>query len=144
MKPLMLEIIYGGTAWDAALEREVDAYIDESTGIQTIYQMQWLAERVHRDGANPDAPTDPWWYKDEYNRRLMLTVRQRVETVAADPARRETGALSRARQKSRHAVSRRPSSFRFHTVCSFAAVSAHKKLLSLFRIRGRLNVPTAA
>ena len=88
MKPMMLELISGGR-WDAALEAEVDAYIDESTGIQTIYQMQWLAERVHQGGANPGLPTDPWWYKDEYNRRLMQTVRRRVDAVRADPDRRE-------------------------------------------------------
>ena len=40
MKPLMLEMIAGGMDWDDALEREVDAYIDESTGIQTILQMK--------------------------------------------------------------------------------------------------------
>ena len=89
MKPMMLELISGGKPWDKALEAEVDAYIDESTGIQTIYQMQWLAERVHKGGANPGAPTDPWWYKDEYNRRLMETVRGRVDAVRRDPARRE-------------------------------------------------------
>ena len=85
MKPLMLEMISGGEPWNAALEAEVDRYIDESTGIQTIRQMQWLAERVHRDGANPSLPDDPWWYKEEYNRRLMQTVRRRVEAVRAQP-----------------------------------------------------------
>ena len=85
MKPLMLEMISGGGPWDAALEAEVDAYIDESTGIQTIYQMQWLAERVHLGGANPNLSDDPWWYKAEYNRRLMQTVQRRVEAVRARP-----------------------------------------------------------
>ena len=89
MRPMMLELISGGGPWNAALEAEVDAYIDESTGIQTIYQMRWLAERVHKGGANPDAPTDPWWYKDEYNRRLMAKVRGRVAAARRDPACRE-------------------------------------------------------
>ena len=86
MRPLMLEMISGGE-WDAALEREVDAYIDESTGIQTIHQMKWLAERAKRQ--NRAAPDDPWWYKAEYNRRLMLQVGKRVEalkTGAESPA----------------------------------------------------------
>ena len=73
MKPLMLEMISGG-AWDDALEREVDDYINESAGIQTIHQMKWLAEAVRSHGRNPGAPTDPWQYKAEYNRRLMQTV----------------------------------------------------------------------
>ena len=81
MKPLMLEMISGGKGWDAALENEVDAYIDESTGIQTIYQMKWLAETVHARGMNPGAPTDPWWYKGEYNRRLMENIRKRLDLV---------------------------------------------------------------
>jgi phosphoglycolate phosphatase-like HAD superfamily hydrolase len=80
MRPLMLETISGG-AWDAALEREVDAYIDESTGIQTIHQMKWLAQRAKKE--NPAAIEDPWWYKGEYNRRLMAEVSKRVEALKA-------------------------------------------------------------
>ena len=81
MKPLMLEMISGGRPYGAELEKEVEDYIGESTGIQTIHQMKWLAARVHADGANPDAPTDPWWYKGEYNRRLMENVSRRVESL---------------------------------------------------------------
>ena len=90
MKPLMLEMISGGKGWDAALEREVDDYINESTGIQTIHQMKWLAETVHARGNNPDAPTDPWWYKGEYNRRLMENIRSRIDDVTSGRAPRET------------------------------------------------------
>lgn len=78
MRPMMLEMISGG-AWDAALEAEVDSYIDESTGIQTIHQMKWLAQRARN--ANPDAPEDPWAYKAEYNRRLMERVNERVKAL---------------------------------------------------------------
>ncbi len=87
MRPLMLEMISGG-AWDAALEHEVDAYIDESTGIQTIHQMKWLAERAAR--SNPAAPDDPWWYKAEYNRRLMREVGKRVEALKSGAQSRES------------------------------------------------------
>ena len=87
MKPLMLEMISGG-AWDDALEREVDDYINESAGIQTIHQMKWLAEAVRSHGRNPGAPTDPWQYKAEYNRRLMQTVDARLSAL-------ESGAVSR-------------------------------------------------
>ena len=80
MKPLMLEMISGGR-WDEALECEVDEYINESTGIQTIHQMKWLAETVKARGMNPGAPEDPWWYKGEYNRRLMESVSRRVQAV---------------------------------------------------------------
>jgi len=86
MKPLMLEMISGGKPYDEALEAEVDAYISESTGIQTIHQMKWLAATVHERSCNPGAPTDPWWYKNEYNRRLMETVSGRVEQLASGAA----------------------------------------------------------
>ena len=89
MKPLMLEMISGGLDWDEALEREVDDYINESTGIQTIHQMKWLAETVKARGQNPGASDDPWWYKGEYNRRLMESVSQRVESVKSGLVKRE-------------------------------------------------------
>ncbi len=81
MKPLMLEMISGGKPYGAELEKEVEDYISESTGIQTIHQMKWLAAEVHRRGNAPTAPTDPWWYKGEYNRRLMESVSRRVESL---------------------------------------------------------------
>lgn len=89
MKPLMLEMISGGKGWDEALEKEVDAFIDESTGIQTIYQMKWLAEQVKARGMNPGAPEDPWWYKEEYNRRLMETVKGRLDDLNSGRIPRE-------------------------------------------------------
>ena len=63
MKPLMLEMISGGKPYGEELEREVETYISESTGIQTIHQMKWLASTVRERGNNPNAPDDPWWYK---------------------------------------------------------------------------------
>jgi phosphoglycolate phosphatase-like HAD superfamily hydrolase len=81
MKPLMLEMISGGKAYSEELEREIEAYINDSTGIQTIYQMKWLAATVHERGNNPYAPDDPWWYKAEYNRRLMENVGDRVKRL---------------------------------------------------------------
>ena len=82
MRPLMLECISGGRAEDApdALKREVDAYIDASTGIQTVFQMRWLRDRANEAGfGSPEK--DEWWYKDEYNRRLMEFIGGRIESV---------------------------------------------------------------
>ena len=90
MEPLMLEMISGGKPYGDGLVREVRDYINESTGIQTIHQMKWLAERVHSGGCNPDAPTDPWWYKGEYNRRLMENVSDRLKRLASGQTPRET------------------------------------------------------
>ena len=86
MRPLMLECISGGRTPTPALEAEVDRYIDESTGIQTIYQMQWLARRVAGAGLNA---LDPWDYKAEYNRRLMERVEQKKQSVASGAAPKE-------------------------------------------------------
>ena len=80
MRKMMLELISGGKEYDKALENKVDAYIDTSTGIQTVYQMQWLLEEVENAGfGQPDR--DVWWYKDEYNRRLMEEVSRRIQRL---------------------------------------------------------------
>ena len=76
MRKLMLELISGGS-WDKALEEKVDAYIDASTGIQTAYQMQWLKEEVEKAGQGKE-DRDIWWYKDQYNLRLMEEVNRRI------------------------------------------------------------------
>jgi phosphoglycolate phosphatase-like HAD superfamily hydrolase len=81
MEPFMIEMITGGTPSDDELIREVREYIDASTGIQTIFQMQWLADAVKRYRRNPYAPEDPWQYKAEYNRRLMEPVKKRITTI---------------------------------------------------------------
>ena len=82
MRPLMLEMISGAPADEASaeLQKEVDDYIDQSTGIQTVYQMQWLKERVEAEGRGA-ADRDEWWYKAEYNRRLMEQVSVRLDRL---------------------------------------------------------------
>jgi phosphoglycolate phosphatase-like HAD superfamily hydrolase len=81
MTPLMKEAILGphrpSAAEEAALDAEIAAYIDQSTGIQTVYQMRWLSEQVRDKGWNPHV-LDEWGYKNEYNRRLLLKVKERV------------------------------------------------------------------
>ena len=81
MEPMMLEYIAGEAGYDGELVDKVWEYIDQSTGIQTYYQMEWLANEVKAAGRNPGASTDPWWYKDEYNRRLMEMVSRRRDTI---------------------------------------------------------------
>ena len=80
MEPLMVEMIAGEEVPNQKLVDEVRDYIDESTGIQTIFQMQWLEKEVRRRGLNPRVH-DAWWYKDEYNRRLLEMVKVRVEKL---------------------------------------------------------------
>lgn len=75
MAPMMVEYIMEcGKDDENDVKQLVDAWIDESTGIQTIFQMKWLAEQVAARGGNV---LDPWDYKAEYNRRLMLDIDQK-------------------------------------------------------------------
>ncbi|MRR18494.1 MAG: HAD family hydrolase, partial [Deltaproteobacteria bacterium] len=76
MRGLMLDIVdpYGD---DLRFAGEVDAYLERSAGIQTIYQMQWLAAKAEEAGRN-DKGRDIWWYKDEYNARLMKKINERL------------------------------------------------------------------
>lgn len=82
MKPLMLECISGGKkdSYPIELEEKIDKYIDASTGIQTVYQMQWLKEEVEKAGFS-DENHDAWYYKDEYNRRLLNEISGRIKAL---------------------------------------------------------------
>lgn len=86
MRPMMLEYLSPGKEPSQALISEVNAYIDESTGIQTVYQMQWLADKAEKmTGISRDA----WFYKDEYNRRLMENVNIKKEALQNGRAKAE-------------------------------------------------------
>ncbi|MDR2764950.1 MAG: HAD family hydrolase [Tannerella sp.] len=98
MEPMMLEFIAGETALDETLKGEVKSFIDRSTGIQTYYQMEWLAGEVRRLKRNPGASADPWWYKDEYNRRLMNCVMQRREKILSGKASPEDYLMDGSRE----------------------------------------------
>lgn len=84
MAPYMKECIAGGAALSAAEEqalmRDIEQYIDESTGVQTIYQMRWLAGAVQARGWNP-VVLDEWEYKRGYNERLLARVNERVRML---------------------------------------------------------------
>lgn len=89
MEPMMLEMIAGPTPVNKPLIKEVKEYINQSTGIQTIYQMEWLMEAIKRYRRNPDVRNDPWWYKAEYNRRLMGPVEDRKNSIITGKKVRE-------------------------------------------------------
>ena len=95
MRPLMLECIAGGKEPTPALMEKVDRYIDESTGIQTVYQMEWLAREVAAAGG---PQRDKWWYKEEYNRRLMHYIAAKKNALASGEAPPETYRIAGAAQ----------------------------------------------
>lgn len=86
MIPLMVEAICGPQSGSLPaapeIEQEVRAYIDRSSGILTIRQMQWLAEAVRRYGHVAEART-AGEYKALYLRRLMVCVRERTARLAS-------------------------------------------------------------
>lgn len=84
MGPYMIEVLSEAGGGEDVTD-EVYRYIDESTGIQTILQMDWLAESVRKRGKEA---LDPFDYKAEYNRRLLEVVNKRV-------ARLENGEVGR-------------------------------------------------
>jgi rfaE bifunctional protein kinase chain/domain len=85
MAPVMMKAVLGDrfqTA-DESLYRKVQKrvldYIDKSTGIQTIVQMQGLVELVREFGIVPaDQVLDRFGYKRIYNEALMQMVNDRI------------------------------------------------------------------
>lgn len=85
MVPVMLKAILGDefeTADEALYlkaKKRVDDYIDQSTGIQTILQMEALVEMVKEFGIVPaEKILDKFGYKEIYNDALMELVNHRI------------------------------------------------------------------
>jgi len=82
MAPVMTEMICGDTTPTQAILDEVNRVIDETTGIQTIFQMQVLVDLVRKHGLVPeDQILDAYGYKDIYNDRLMVPVNDRIKRL---------------------------------------------------------------
>jgi len=79
MLPVMVDAIRGAHPATPQIEQACREYIDESTGIQTILQMERLVEMVHEFGLVPEEEIlDAWGYKKIYNDELMKPVRARI------------------------------------------------------------------
>ena len=86
MAPVMIRAILGDkyktadeTLYHQVRNRVLD-YIDKSTGIQTIVQMEALVEMVKEFGLVPgDEIRDKFGYKEIYNDALMELVNKRIE-----------------------------------------------------------------
>ena len=88
MEPMMMAAILGGHAdsADNALHEEirdaVRAYIDQTTGIQTLVQMKGLVALVRRFKCIPESSIlDEHGYKERYNRQLLDLVEGRVQKL---------------------------------------------------------------
>lgn len=103
MEQIMIESILGSCADSASPEvvkqvrNEVLLYIDRSTGVQTLTQMQELVKLVRRFGfVEPSQVTDALGYKRRYKQLLMRRVGRRIENLqrGGDPGEyRVRGAL---------------------------------------------------
>lgn len=90
MQEMMLRAILGEqhTSVDEAIYRKarqrVQAYIAESTGLQTILQMEALVEMVREFGLVPEKKIlDKFGYKGIYNAALMQNVNARMRKMQA-------------------------------------------------------------
>ena len=88
MEPFMAQAILGDryVTADEALYRKVlervREYIEKSTGIQTLLQMEALVEMVSEFGVVPkDQILDKFGYKQNYNRALMIEVDKRIRRL---------------------------------------------------------------
>ena len=84
MAPVMMEAICGEEPITPGIEKEVWDLIEETTGINTILQMEHLVELVKKKGLiAPGAILDAYGYKAIYNERLMVSVNERIKRLAA-------------------------------------------------------------
>ena len=83
MVPMMVEFLQtetDTTETPEQIEALVVEFVDRLTGKQTIYQMMQLGEEIEKRGGTPQ---EPLAYKDEYNRRLLPVVEERIAGLAA-------------------------------------------------------------
>ena len=97
MHPVCVEMICGNTAPTPEIETEVRTMIDETTGIQTILQMERLVEMVREKGFVPESEIqDAQGYKKVYLDRLMVPVRARLARLASGELTREAAMVKGA------------------------------------------------
>jgi phosphoglycolate phosphatase-like HAD superfamily hydrolase len=88
MEPMMLKAILGdkiSTVPKAVYNRvtqDIQAFIDKTTGIQTLAQMKGLISLVREYGYVPESRIlDEHGYKAEYNRALLEMIRHRIVKI---------------------------------------------------------------
>ena len=97
MHPVCVEMICGSTPATPAIEDEVRTMIDETTGIQTILQMERLVEMIREKGFVPeDEIQDAQAYKAIYLNRLMVPVRKRLADLASGAMPRDAAIVKGA------------------------------------------------
>jgi sugar/nucleoside kinase (ribokinase family)/phosphoglycolate phosphatase-like HAD superfamily hydrolase len=103
MEPMMVRCILGDRDADESLYDHVVAavrdYIDRTTGIQTLVQMQGLAQLVRRFRCVPEEEIlDPAGYKSLYNAELIAMVRWRIGKIQKGELGVEDFTIRKARE----------------------------------------------
>ena len=84
MEPMMVQMICGPSQLAPEIVQRVHGYIEESTGVQTIVQMEKLVQFVRHYARVPEEEIlDAQAYKRIYNDRLMVPVQKRLDRLAA-------------------------------------------------------------
>ena len=96
MGTMMVEMICGEYEPSPEIISEVEEYVDHSTGILTIKQMQWLVQAVERYGLSRQVRKADE-YKKQYNERLLQPVRQRMEQMDSSQRTEDELMISGAR-----------------------------------------------
>ena len=97
MIPLMVEMITDGHPAPPDLETAIIDYVDRSTGILTLKQMEWLADAVRRCGLAAE-PKTAREYKRIYNERLLGPVREQLARLDGSQTARDTLSIAGSRQ----------------------------------------------
>lgn len=100
MGPYMIGVL--SLAGDAMAEMKVNEYVNLSAGVQTIFQMEWLANEVAKQGKTPLYVLD---YKNEYVRRLIEMADHRISRVEMGDIDKDELMIVGARQFLQHAHS---------------------------------------
>jgi phosphoglycolate phosphatase len=97
MVGMMVEMMAGTPRAETAdqIRSLVEQYIARSTGVQTVYQMIWLADEVSRRGGRA---LEPLVYKDMYNEMLLARIRQRLEELRAGRVRPQEWMVTGSRE----------------------------------------------
>jgi phosphoglycolate phosphatase len=96
MIPMMVEMICAKSPPSPEIEAEVAEFVDRSTGILTIKQMQWLESAVRQRGL-ASAPRTAAEYKRIYNERLLRPVRDRMVQLDGSQSARDGLMIAGAR-----------------------------------------------
>lgn len=96
MVSMMIEMICDGKPPTPQIEREVREYVDYSTGILTIKQMEWLAEAVRRYNMSKRLMS-PYEYKRIYNERMLSFIKGRIKGLLSGEIKPEDMMIMGAR-----------------------------------------------